>query len=101
MTRTAALSASAPTQVPSPDQLPSMLDIYVRTAAEVASEAGLPAGWCITAAGVSREVLTRLGVPGVRVVGVDIAAFNDAGWRLMRAGVPIRYWPDDAWSVGT
>lgn len=85
----------------SPHQLASLLDTYVRTAADLAQEAGLPTGWCITAAGVSHEVLTRLGLPGVRVIGVDIEVLNLAAWRLMRTGVAAKYWPDAALSAGT
>ena len=96
------LCAPAPFRQTQPTNRPMAdLDTYVRTAAQVADDAGLPPGWCITAAGVSREVLTRLGIPGVRVIGVDVAAFNATAWRLMRARVPMQYWPDDAWSVGT
>lgn len=66
---------------------------------EVAHDVGLPAGWCITAAGVTREVLTRLGVPGVRVVGVDVGAYNDPALRLLTQGIPEDQWPAGAWAT--
>jgi hypothetical protein len=83
----------------SPDLRP-LLQRYVWAADTVARRYGLPHGWCITAAALSREVLTRLGVPGVRVLGVDFAALSPLAWKLHCDGVPAGLWPEDAWLSG-
>lgn len=81
--------------------LPATLDAYLHAAEQVAADHNFAAGWCITAAALTRHVLTRFGIPGVRVVGVDFAAFNPLAWELMQAGVPMDRWPDHASAVNT
>jgi len=66
----------------------------------VARRYGLPHDWCITAAALSRGVLTRLGIPRVRVLGVDFAALSPLAWKLHCDGVLASQWPDDAWIAG-
>lgn len=83
-----------------PGRLQATLELVSRTAAETAADAGLSSGWCIAAAGVTQNVLTRLGIPGVRVVGLDVGACNDAGWALFCARVPFDRWPAHAWADG-
>ena len=82
-------------------ELQRLLERYVAAADQAARDIGLPQGWCITAAALSHDVLPRLGVHGVRIIGVDFAAFNSLGWKLFCAKVPVTHWPDQAKMAGS
>lgn len=67
----------------------------------VAADAGFPAAWCTTAAALAREVLPRFGIRRVRVIGVDVVGFNQAGFAAALAGLTGPDLPPGAFSIGT
>lgn len=78
----------------------AIIDALLEVGPRTAHVAGLPANWCLAAAAMTRDVYAHLGFPGVRVLGVRAAVFNDAGWNQWLKNTPPSDWPDEAWSVG-
>lgn len=54
---------------------------------------------CIETARALHETLTNVGIPA-RLLPVDIVVNNPEAYRQKQQGIPIQYWPKDAWSVG-
>lgn len=60
---------------------------------------GLGANSCVEDTRTGIEALAHHGITA-RPVAVDVLAGTRAAYQLVRDGVPVSQWPDDAWTVG-
>lgn len=70
----------------STSSMPQLFEELVELGPSVAEEVEMPRGWCLTAAGVARKVLLDAGIPGIRVVGVDVEVANAAAVQWLAGG---------------